>query len=157
MTNNKLKIAAYTRVACDEENLKENNDGIIRQKTIIENYCNKHFSNYTIDFYTDIGCSGNTLRGRKDYPKLRDKLCHNEYDILIADSMSRMFRELNAETVSELIKIQNSKVRIVFIDLENGKFTTDDYLNIFAIYPIDTKTVMKRGGIDAKKFNRRST
>ena len=79
MTNNKLRIAAYIRSACG------NKEDIIRQETIIMMYCKKYFSNYTIDFYTDTKCSGITLNKRKAYPILRDKLCNNEYDILIVD------------------------------------------------------------------------
>ena len=163
MTNNKLRIAAYTRVALDEENKKENNDSIIRQKTIIENYCSKHFSNYTLDFYIDTNCSGNTFDGREDYPKLRDKLSNNEYDILIAKDFSRIFRQLNEETLNELERILKSGVRLITVDGHMDSELNPMGVMMLGLTPMSVaklnkrvKFGKKRGEIDAKKLNRRS-
>ena len=155
MTNNKLKIAAYIRSAC------ENKEAIIRQETIIMMYCKKYFSNYTIDFYTDTNCSGNTINGRNAYPILRDKLCNNEYDILIVENISRLFRAMNEETVCELNKIINTKARIIFIGMGYDNIAPEELLKLYAIdinklYK-KVPRLLKRGEIDAKKINRRST
>ena len=155
MTNNKLRIAAYIRSACG------NKEDIIRQETIIMMYCKKYFSNYTIDFYTDTKCSGITLNKRKAYPILRDKLCNNEYDILIVEDISRLFRKLNEETVCELNKIINTKARIIFINMGYDGIAPEELLKLFTMIDITklnkkVPRLLKRGEIDAKKLNRRS-
>ena len=163
MTNNKLRIAAYTRVALDEENKKEYNESIIKQRKIITDGCNRNFPNCTIDFYTDTNCSGMTFDGREEYSKLREKLFNKEYDMLVFTDISRFTRVCNEEVFEELQEITKSGVRIISIgeSLVYDTDAPDNWLRVMAyFYPKDVvglHKIMKEGGFDAKKFNRRST
>lgn len=140
MNNSKLRIAAYTRIALDEEYKKEYNESIIEQKKIITDGCNWNFPNCTLDFYTDTNCSGNTFDGRIEYPKLREKLFNKEYDILIFKDLSRFSRPENKEALKELKTIAESGVRIIAIDnhIDYDIDTPDEWWRVlFYFYPLD--------------------
>lgn len=124
----KFRIAGYCRISVDEE-IDKDNTSIENQKAIISDYVTRTFPDSTLDFYADRDRSGYTFEQREDYQKLRRKLFHGEYDILIIKDFSRFSRRTSRGLV-ELEDLRDAGMRIISIGDGIDFPTSDEWMAI---------------------------
>lgn len=123
-----FRIAGYCRISVDEE-MDKDNTSIENQKAIISDYVARTFPDSTLDFYADRDRSGYTFEQREDYQKLRRKLFHGEYDILIIKDFSRFSRRTSRGLV-ELEDLRDAGIRIISIGDGIDFPTSDEWMAI---------------------------
>ena len=126
--NEKFRIAGYCRISVDEE-MDKDNTSIENQKAIISDYVARTFPDSALDFYADRDRSGYTFEQREDYQKLRRKLFHGEYDILIIKDFSRFSRRTSRGLV-ELEDLRDAGIRIISIGDGIDFPTSDEWMAI---------------------------
>ena len=124
----KFRIAGYCRISVDEE-MDKDNTSIENQKAIISDYVARTFPDSALDFYADRDRSGYTFEQREDYQKLRRKLFHGEYDILIIKDFSRFSRRTSRGLV-ELEDLRDAGMRIISIGDGIDFPTSDEWMAI---------------------------
>ena len=123
-----FRIAGYCRISVDEE-MDKDNTSIENQKAIISDYVARTFPDSALDFYADRDRSGYTFEQREDYQKLRRKLFHGEYDILIIKDFSRFSRRTSRGLV-ELEDLRDAGIRIISIGDGIDFPTSDEWMAI---------------------------
>ena len=126
--NEKFRIAGYCRISVDEE-MDKDNTSIENQKAIISDYVARTFPDSALDFYADRDRSGYTFEQREDYQKLRRKLFHGEFDILIIKDFSRFSRRTSRGLV-ELEDLRDAGIRIISIGDGIDFPTSDEWMAI---------------------------
>lgn len=126
--NEKFRIAGYCRISVDEE-MDKDNTSIENQKAIISDYVTRTFPDSTLDFYADRDRSGYTFEQRENYQKMRKKLFHGEYDILIIKDFSRFSRRTSRGLV-ELEDLREAGMRIISIGDGIDFPTSDEWMAI---------------------------
>lgn len=123
-----LKIAGYCRISVDLE-MDRDNTSIENQKSIINDFVNKTFTDSSLDFYVDRDRSGYTFEQRENYQILRKKMLNKEYDILIVKDFSRFSRR-NSKGLVELEDLRDAGMRIISISDSIDYPTYDDWTAI---------------------------
>lgn len=126
--NEKVRIAAYTRISVDDE-LDRENTSIENQKAIISDYVKTKFPGSLLTFFEDRDMSGYTFLQRPAYQQMKSLLLGGEYSILIVKDFSRFGRR-NSFGLMELETLRDSGIRVISIGDGIDYPTNNDWLMI---------------------------
>ena len=121
MSNQMKKTALYCRLSHDDEQ-KGDNNSIVNQKSILEEYARKH-KYYNYEFYVDDGFSGVRF-SRPDFERMMNKVEAKEIDTIIVKDLSRIGR--NYLLVGNLIEniLPKHNVRFIAINEWHARDTS---------------------------------
>ena len=85
-SNTNPRIAIYIRCACLSIETYE------KQKKLLIGYCKRHFRNFSLDIYEDVGSGLSCFFEREGAGEMMSKIANNEYDILLVSDISRISR-----------------------------------------------------------------
>jgi len=122
-------IAGYCRISVDDDKDQDKNISIENQRSIIEDWVNKHFPDSSLTFFEDRDRSGYTFEQREGYQRLRRGLMSHKFDILIVKDFSRFSRR-NSRGLVELEDLRDAGVRIISIGDGIDFPNDDDWLKI---------------------------
>ena len=104
-SNTNPRIAVYIRNACYSPEAYE------KQKKLLIGYCKRHFRNFSMDIYEDVGSGLSCFFEREGACEMVSKIENNEYDILLVSDISRISR--NPDCVYDITEYLTEKgVRI---------------------------------------------
>ena len=122
-----VSIAGYARISNDD-NLGSESTTIETQKSLMQEYVNKHFPNSDLSFYEDRDISGYTFEQRPGYQKMRKNLVEF-HEVMILNDLSRFARR-NGRGLVELEDLRDMGIRIISISEGIDYPAKDDWLAI---------------------------
>ena len=129
-SNGKLKVAAYTRISRDKDDLENSLENQIRYyTTLIGENQNWVFSG----IYADDGISGGQIKKRNQFQLMISKAFNNEIDVILVKSISRFARNV-IDLLSVIQELRDANVEVYFEkeNISTLDTSSDTYLSMYA-------------------------
>ncbi len=132
--NEQMRAAAYYRMSTDEQT-----ESIERQRSQVEPYA-KQRGYKIVATYADEGIAGDEFAKRKDFQRLLRDAAKGDFDVIIADELSRISRQEIVEFIGTVVHpLQQAGVGID--TAKDGPMGWDDVVKIIMLAVRQSKSV----------------